>query len=372
MSNRSSVESRRRSRHQQGAAAGHLGDVRFGPLRSIGVLLREMGHDPAAVLAECGLERAAFDDPEQRVPFGIATRLVQRAAWVTGRPDFALFAGRRFELGDLGLLGQLMARAGTVGEALEDLQRFFHLQDRGSVAYLRSTEQGVVALGYSILDPETPGAGLTYDLVMSIAMSTMRALAGPRFRANEVCLAHVAPPNKAPYWRCFLAPVSFDAPQTELRFAAAWLEAPVAGADPTQHARAQSMAQSAEARGPLGLPDRVRTVVRVLLSAGKLSTRHVAEALDMHERTLRRQLAAEGVHLHEMVATTRFEVARLLLDETRLPLNTIAMAVGYTETSSFVRAFSNWAGCTPGNWRARAASAAGTPPAASFVRFVAP
>ena len=372
MSNRSSVEGQRRSRRQQGAAAGHLGDVRFGPLRSIGVLLREMGHDPAAVLAACGLECAAFDDPEQRVPFGIATRLVQRAAWVTGRPDFALLAGQRFELGDFGLLGQLMARARTVGEALVDLQRFFHLQDRGAVAYLRYTEQGVVALGYSILDPGAPGAGLTYDLVMSIAMSLMCALAGPRFRANEVCLAHVAPPNKAPYWHCFLAPVSFDAPQTELRFSAAWLETPVVGADPTQHARVQRAAQSADACEPLGLSDRARTVVRVLLAAGKLSTRRVAEALDLHERTLRRRLAAEGVHLHEVVATTRFEVARLLLDETRLQVNTIAIALGYTETSSFVRAFKNWAGCAPGKWRARAASAAGTPPAASIVRFVAP
>ncbi len=317
--------------------------------------MQEMGQDPAAVLADCGLDASAFDEPDRRVPFGVAARLVQQAVRITGRPDFPLLVGQRFELGDLGLVGQLMARAHTVGEGLEDLQRFFHLQDRGSVAYLRCVEPGVMALGYSILDAGTPGAGLVYDLVMSIAQTILRTLAGPRFRATEVCLARLAPDDIAPYRRCFVAPVSFDAPQTELRFDADWLYAPVAAGDRLRHAQAQRAAHMAEAGEALSLADRTRAIVRVMLSTGRLDTARVAAAFGVHERTLRRRLAGEGVHLHELVAEARFEVARLLLAETHLPLSAIAGTLGYKQVSAFVRAFGVWAGCAPGQWRDRVA-----------------
>ena len=78
------------------------GEVRLAPLRSIGGLMRELGHDPAQALAACGLEASALDDPGRSAPLHVAAALIQRAAWTTGRKDFGLLVGQRFEIGDLG------------------------------------------------------------------------------------------------------------------------------------------------------------------------------------------------------------------------------------------------------------------------------
>lgn len=331
-------------------------DVRIGPFRSMRSVLRELGHDPDALLRAGGLDPAIFDDPDRRIAFRTAADLIRRAAQQCGREDFGLLIGERFGFDDLGLLGQLMWRARRVDEALHDLNRFLHIQDRGSVTFVRPVKDGVVSLGYSILDADPPGTGLVYDLVMVIGLRLMRTLAGPGFRALEVWLPHVAPRRQAPYRRVFGAPLMFDAPRAEIHFAADWLQAPLAGADAAQHELVQRAVRAAEAGMPTGLAGRTRAVVRALLLGGNASAAHIAASLGLHERTLRRRLAAEGESLQDMLAQARYEVARQLLRETRLGLQDIADALGYAEASVFVRAFGGWAGITPGQWRARRVS----------------
>ena len=327
-------------------------DVRVGPLRPMVDVLRELNHDAGAVLAAAGLDATAFDDPERRVPFRVAADVIRRGALLCGREDFGLLVGERFGVDDLGLLGQLVWRARTVGEALHDLNRFLHLQDRGSVTFLRPVAEGVVSLGYSIFDPDTPGAALIYDLTMAIGMRLLRGLAGPGLHALEVWLPHGAPRRRAPYRRVFGAPLQFDAPRAEIHFDAGWLHAPVAGADAVQHELVQRAIRLAEAGVSPGLAGRTRAAVRVLLMTGGASAARIAGALGLHERTLRRRLGGDGESLQQMVAQARFEVARQLLRETQLGLQDIADALGYAEASVFVRAFRRWAGCTPGQWRA--------------------
>ena len=338
------------------------GEVRLGPLRPIAALMREMGHDPAVMLAECGLEASALDDAGRSVAYPVAARLIQCSARTTGRKDFGLLIGQRFEVTDLGLLGQLVWRSRTVGEALNDLQRFLHLQDRGSVAYVTRLDDDVVAVGYSIVDPRAEGVGLAYDTVMSIVMKLLRTVCGPQFKPTEVWLAHAAPDDRVPYRRCFAAPVVFEAARSEIHFSADWLSKPVAGADAALHAAVQHAARSAEAEHGRTMAERVRGVVQALLVGGDVSAARVAHALGLHERTLRRRLAEEGASLQQLIAAARFEVAGQLLRETRLTLRDIATAVGYAEAPVFVRAFRRWAGCTPARWRVCALTDAGSTP----------
>ena len=163
----------------RGAALPESGEVRVGPLMPVADLLREHGADPAAVLMACGLPADALADADRRISFRSAACLAQRSAWTLQRPDFGLLVGQRLQLTRLGLLGELMRQAPTVGAALHNMGRYFHLQDRGSVPYMRQVGDGVVALGYSLYDADIPGVGLAYDMVLAMMMSALRALGGP-------------------------------------------------------------------------------------------------------------------------------------------------------------------------------------------------
>lgn len=334
-----------------GGSAASAGTVRAGPLQPATALLREHGADPAAVLASCGLPADALDDADRRIPLRAAACLFQQGAMAIARPDFGLLVGQRFELERAGVLGELMRHAPSVAAALQHLSRYFHLQDRGAVPYLRRLDERHVALGYAIHDGDMPGAGLTYDAVLAMAMATLRALCGPSFRLTEVRFAHGEPPRRLPYRQCFGAPMVFDAAHSELCFAADWLAAPVAGADASALDAARRRAAGAELRDPLPWAERARSEARALLMKGDLSGPNLAEALDVHPRTLRRRLAEEGAGLQAVFVETRFEVARELLHQTHLPLAEIAATLGFHDASTFVRAFRGRAGITPGLWR---------------------
>jgi AraC-like DNA-binding protein len=67
----------------------------------------------------------------------------------------------------------------------------------------------------------------------------------------------------------------------------------------------------------------------------------------MTARTFQRALAHHRVNYLEIRNTVRSHIAKCLLSETALPVTTIALQLGYSETSAFSRGFKLQVGETP-------------------------
>lgn len=335
-----------------GVASAFQGDVRAAPLRPMFDLLREAGIEALPLLRRNGFKLADFDDPEGRVDFFRAARLVDDAARATGHGDFGLRIGQRFELADFGLLATLMGAAPTVGDAIASLQRWFHLHDRGAVPVLRDAGDGLAGLGYALLRHDTPGADQVLDIAVVIAWRLLAALCGPGWRAVQVNLAHGAAPHAPAYRRCFGAPLQFDAAHSEVLFERGWLAAPVAGADAARLAAMREFAAQADAGRLRSVGERARSAAQLLALQGQLGEGALAAALGLSRRTLRRRLGAEGTSVRATVGLARFEWACQLLRQTRLPVADIAAALHYADATAFARAFKLWAGMPPSRWRA--------------------
>ncbi|MCA0910738.1 helix-turn-helix domain-containing protein [Qipengyuania gaetbuli] len=83
----------------------------------------------------------------------------------------------------------------------------------------------------------------------------------------------------------------------------------------------------------------------------------LAQARGTSVRSLARQLAASGISLRDLSGHAIVQVAAEKLRSTDLPVSEIALSLGYSEPSSFVRAFRKVAGMTPGKWRTLACAA---------------
>jgi len=92
-------------------------------------------------------------------------------------------------------------------------------------------------------------------------------------------------------------------------------------------------------------------VVRAGLIVGQYSADQTAALFGMQRRTLSRRLREEGTTFEALLAEIRYETARQLLTDTRMPMHNIAEAIGYAEVSVFTRAFKRWSGTTPSVWR---------------------
>lgn len=328
------------------------GEVRIGPLMALPQLLREMQVTPDLALQQAGVSPHLFDHAENRIRNGAVGRLLSVCSELTGRSDFGLMLGARFALGNLGTLGSLMLNTATVGEALRTLILHLHFFDRGAVPVLLKVGSTNVFLGYSL--QHAPGSGVVQvaDVAIAIAHRMLRELCGPGWHPEAVQFSHGRPRDIESYRRIFGPGVRFDCQLSGLSFSATWLAQAIAGADPARCERLTRVLQRAQSRGPLGFTEEVQCVLHQLLPGGAVSAEGVARWFGISERTLRHRLQGENTRLQQLLAETRFEVARNLLRNTRLPMSQIAAALCYTDAAVFSRAFHGWAGVSPRQWRA--------------------
>jgi AraC-like DNA-binding protein len=99
-------------------------------------------------------------------------------------------------------------------------------------------------------------------------------------------------------------------------------------------------------------------VKRVLQQAlpALLSLGQVADRLALSPRTLHRKLEAEGASFQGIKDDLRRDVALNLLTRGSTPLKQIAMDLGFSDQSTFQRAFAEWTGIPPGEYRRRTQS----------------
>jgi len=320
---------------------------RVGAFSGLPALIRELGSDPAPMIAAAGLSPDALDHCDGRVEYASLVQLLQLAARDTKCAHLGLLAGRMWQLSDLGLVGELARNCVTVGEALETLTVYQHLNSGGGMAFL--IENGAtVDVGYAIYHFHVSGTDQMYDCVMSASINYLRELCGPLWSPSEVLLPHSMAVDIGPYRRIAKAPVRSDAEFSAIRFPRHWLKRPVPGSDATRYRLAIHQANQMDAGE---LIERVVRAVRTLLLHGKGSGNDVANMLAMHRRTLNRQLKAQGTTFRELLDQVRFDAARQLLGESDISLDDIAATLGYAGVSPFMRTFRRWADTTPDRWR---------------------
>lgn len=336
------------------SAAGGLpvaeGFVLLDGFSGITQALAELGLDLRAALAHLGLASWTFEDPWCALPIAMVGQLLAYAVARTGCLHLGLLVGRRAALEGRGRVGLLVRNAPDVGTALRTYARYAHLRDRGSVPTLAASD-GAASLGCEVYQPDVPAVAQIEDALLASSMNTLRALCGPAWRPTEVRFAHRAPEDARPFRRFFGAPLRFDADHPALVFPARWLGHRVAGADPALFRRLAREVAGIETRARSDLACDLRRVLRALLVAGDESVGAVANRLGIHRRTLNRRLAALGTSLHELREDARHQLARRLLQDTRMPAIEIAAALGYSDASAFTRAFRRWTGRPPNAWR---------------------
>lgn len=326
--------------------------MRVGPLMSVPALLREFGCSPEQILGEAGLDLTQFEDPDTEISFLIASKMLARCVAATGCQHFGLLMGDRAASSSLGLAGFIPRFAPNVGAALQALLRHLELHDTGGAPVV-TTRGEVSSLGYAVHLAEAEAVDLIYDLSTVMNCNMMRDLCGRSWNPTQVLLTRQPPPDTLPYERFFRAPIQFNAQQNAVTFPTQLLNTPLVSADPALFYHLKKEAEALHDSRPVNTTESVRRLLRASLPDGHSTIGTIARQLGIHERTLHRHLKKESTTFRRVLKDIRYEAARHLLSSNRRPISEIATALGYGETSTFIRSFRRWSGTTPALWRTR-------------------
>ena len=309
------------------------------------------GVETADILAAEGLTLAALEDPDARLPAPTVLAIWKVLRERTGDPALQLAAPTSLPFGAYRVIDYLVGASATVGEGIGHFARFFKLIAEAVMLTIETDRNGYALC----LEREdgSPVPPVYVDYVFAALVSRIRMRISPDLDVSRVELRQHQPPKPEAYRELFRAPVRFGAETDRLCFTVEVWRRRIQGADAAlarlleEHARimAERLPQRAS-----GFKAEVQKAVASVASKGG-SVEDVARALNMSVRTLQRKLVADGTTFKEVSDSVRGQLAAGYLNDPKVSIAEVAYMLGFSEQSSFNRAFRRWTGQAPGQWR---------------------
>jgi AraC-like DNA-binding protein len=168
-------------------------------------------------------------------------------------------------------------------------------------------------------------------------------------------MPHHAPPGPHPFVEVFDIPLRFDQATNSLSFPASQLCKPIV----RSYAELQAIidyfpfdrSPGGDGRTAVSVQLRLLLLDSLQQLGRKPELGTASQLLHMSAATLRRRLADERTSYREVRVNCQREIAETLLRRSTVPVEDIARRVGLSDDRAFRRAFREWTGETPTDFR---------------------
>lgn len=325
------------------------GKIQAGYLRGFKRAVARLGGDPRAVLERHGIDPLAFDNPDHHLDCTAAVDLVEYCSRHLQDSLFGLHLAEHQDPDVFGCATTLARAAPTVREAL-----------RGLVAYVpvsASPEcEMELAVGREVAELRwrthlSGGEQVNYQGLL-LMMKTLQMLGGESFRPRYASLTFgVGRSDYQPLQERVGCRVHARAEANAVAFPADLLDCPIPTANRLLFNLLGSYLSELQAASRAGFVGQVEAYVRSALASGHCSVDGCAAHLGASARTLQKRLTRVGVKFSDLVQNERIRLAKQALLRSDHTLNDIAFRLGYSEQTSFGRAFKRSTGMTPQAFR---------------------
>lgn len=314
----------------------------------------EKGAKRAVLLEQSGLTEDNICDQDNRIPRTAYHALIAAAITQTGDTALLLRHTLETQLESMSVVGQIVHTSASLRHSLEQLNRYLHLMGdvelpQGVERFeLLRTDDGLWIVDHLILPPE-----LYFWSEVSFARfisEFRRSFPSATFEiAMEV--TYPPPPHVDQYPELFRVPVRFNAKRNALQIDLVW-DTPDSEFEPgnayafgvfTRHADEML----AKLQADRSTRAQIEALILPKMHEGPISMDQVAAEIAISRQTLYRRLKDEGVTFAELHDELRHRMALEYLEGQKVTVNEAAYLLGFSEASSFVRAFKRWTGLSP-------------------------
>jgi AraC-like DNA-binding protein len=190
---------------------------------------------------------------------------------------------------------------------------------------------------------------------LAILMKSCRIIAGEKFNARKIFFRQPEPKDTSGFFEYFRCPVEFGAPHTALLLDPERMDVRLSGSNEqlaqlNEHIVVKYLAHADKT----DIVNRCKAAIIDSLGSGNVTETIVAEQLHMTPRNLHRKLQKEETSFKQLLNEVRQDLALQYIQDRSMTLTEISFMLGFSEVSSFSRAYKNWTGKSPSEHRNQA------------------
>jgi AraC-like DNA-binding protein len=304
------------------------------------------GVELSSLIRRSGVDEHLLERPGARLPLDSVINLWEHARRSTGDEHIALDVAEFLPFGAYKTYDLLLATAPTVGDALRKAARYNgYVND----AFRPSLQvgRGQARIEYSNCVDSTCNPPEYLEFIFACFLLRFRLTTGVDLRPTEIHFRHTAPRDLSAHYRLFRATLRFNQPVTRVFMDPSMLRIPQLYADGATCELLEQHIRSAMARP--GESDELTLALRNTLAgpSAHMTLAAAAKSLGISCRSLQRKLAARGLTYREIHRAMRCEAALAMLSRRESTASQVADSLGFSELSSFSRAFKRWTGRSP-------------------------
>ncbi|NKI17743.1 AraC family transcriptional regulator [Spongiibacter sp. KMU-166] len=313
--------------------------------------IKEMGLDVERIVNECKISPTLLQDRTARFPHAAQAQFWRVLETVSEDPNIGLHLANHVPVYRGQVLEYLFLSSPNFGEGLRRSQNYQRLVTDAMQFHLQTGEE-YSRLMLDFVGEDLPEQRHRNECFLRFLQRYFEAVTDGAFAAHEVKFRHELVGDIAEYEAVFNCPVSFEQDEQCLVFASEILATPSTHAEPDLLKLHEKVAsKQLERLSRQDVVNDVKQVIAEMLELGQPSLESVSERLNMNERVLRSRLTEAGTSFNQVLADYRCILAKRLLARTEESISDVVYLTGFSEPSTFYRAFKRWTGLTPVEYR---------------------
>jgi len=309
-------------------------------------------------LIYAGLQPSLLCEPQARISALRYEKLVGYIALQLNDELLMLGGIARSRLGCFNLMCQLVIHEPTLRTAILRCLQFYNLlwgdiHLRLSTDSNNNSEDPLAYLSIHYTDPTMDQDNTTTDCALVLLHRLFSWLTNKQLPLHHVSYLCAKPSHHQEHSRLYRCPVEYSSAKNALVFPKQLL------ASPTVQTRDTLVSFLKGAPGNLmvspnnekSMTAEIRAVLSKSLHSTPPSLEKIAAELHTTAQTIRRKLKKNNTSYQEIKDQLRQDSAINFLCNSSMAINDIASRLGFSEPSTFHRAFKKWTGTTPGAYR---------------------
>jgi AraC-like DNA-binding protein len=312
--------------------------------------LESQAMDPDPLCRELQIDPEVMNNPDKRVPYRTMDLLRAKAVEMSGDPCFGLKIGCGWHPSYHGALGYAWLASATLRNALERLSRYLQVISDAGGLDLKEIADGL-SMTFNLKETTVDSAALE-DMVLAQFITMCRLNCGEELNPVSVSFTHSMPACAGSHYALFRCPIEFQAADLRVTLPLDAVDKRLTTSNPALvQLSEQFMIEYLARRESASITQRVQNAIMKRLPSGDATDAAISEDLYTSTRTLQRRLKDEGTTFKSILGEVRRELAEKYIYDDSLSLSEISFLLGFSNISSFSRAFKRWTGFAPSTYR---------------------